>query len=978
MAKNQIDVVVKGDYTDKDIKRAIGDLEKLQASSMSLGDKVSKMGDSIKGFGSQMTDVGKSLSMKVTLPILGIGAAAVATQATFETSMNQLAVATGAPSDALTELSDLAKQMGADTTFSANEAADAMLELAKGGFKPAQIAGGGVQATMALAATEGLALADSAVIVSNAMNTFGIKAAKAGKVADALAGGSIASSAGVSDLAQALAQVGPGATNAGLSLEQTVGALAAFADNGIKGSDAGTSLKTMLSRLVPQTDKAAGMMKRLGLDFTDAKGNIVPITEVARQLQTQLGGLSDAQRTTALNTIFGSDATRAATVLMKEGADGLAAYIDATTKQGSAQEMANARMKGTAGVIEQLKGSVETALLAIGEALAPMVQDVANFIKGFVDRFQQLSPAVQKAAVVFGVLAAAIGPVLIVAGMAVSGLGALIGAIGAISLPVVAVVAGIAAFVAAIVVLWNKSEAFRSAVMGIWEAIKTTVASVVNALKQKLDENRDALDTLRNAFSTVWEFLQSKVIPIVVQFYSNYLKNMIAVLGFVVERLIDVAGYMVTFAAGVINGIKAVAQFAQGVARHIGEAVAWFTQLPGRIAAAFSGAGTWLVDTGKNIVMGLLKGIGSVASTIGSWFLDKIPDWIKTPFKMALGIASPSKVFEGYGVNIIDGLIIGLGSKKEAVKERSKEIAQGVIDAGRDMISQWDTELDRLKGIYDSALNEFNSFRDGITGSIFGQLDLGAAIDAAKESGGSVVEAFQSQAAGIGQFAQNLIELTKTNLSEAAWTAVSKLSADRGVGLTNAMLGAQGQTIIDGVNKIYSDVDTMANAVGVLAANKWRGEGVKQAQATYEGFRDNFGEGGPARKALMNLMDGLSRAMDRTATITVTTVNRIVNEVIGPFGGARAMGGPVAANTAYLVGEKGPELFIPNGAGTILPNGDLPSTRMGSGVGAGSGVGNSYTINVQAGVGDPRAIGQQVVEYIKKFEKANGSVFVAA
>jgi TP901 family phage tail tape measure protein len=202
-------------------------------------DKAAQSADrSLSKIGTNTAARGKKLSLLLTAPILGIGAAAVKSQATFEQSINLLGVNAGVGGAELTKMADQAKQLGADTVFSASEAADAMLELAKSGFKPAEIAGGGVQATMALAATEGLNLADAATITGNAMNSFGIKAKNAGTIADALAGASAASSASVESLSQALAQVGPGAKNAGLTLQDTVGVLAAFDQAGIKGGDA--------------------------------------------------------------------------------------------------------------------------------------------------------------------------------------------------------------------------------------------------------------------------------------------------------------------------------------------------------------------------------------------------------------------------------------------------------------------------------------------------------------------------------------------------------------------------------------------------------------------------------------------------------------------------------------------------------------------------------------------------------------------
>jgi hypothetical protein len=334
---------------------------------------------------------------------------------------------------------------------------------------------------------------------------------------------------------------------------------------------------------------------------------------------------------------------------------------------------------------------------------------------------------------------------------------------------------------------------------------------------------------------------------------------------------------------------------------------------------------------------------------------------------------SPSKKWAKLGGDLVSGLIVGLGSKKDALKAEAGEVTQQVIDAADAKLAAWDDTIAAYKERYD----ELASYAKGISSSLFGQLDLGAAVDQARETGGSIVDAFAKQAEGIGTFAQNLILLTETNLSQTAWEAVAAMSADRGNELSEAMLGAQGQTIINGINDTYAAVEHMADAVGERAALKFYDQGVSDAQATYEGFKANFGEGGPARNALMNLMDRLSSAMNRSATITVTTVNRVINQTVN---GTRAAGGPVAAGKSYLVGERGPEMLVMGSQpGFIVPNNELPMAS--GGVRGGDGASMSaptYTINVQAGVGDPRQIGQQVVEYIKRFESSNGAVFAAA
>ncbi|HEY9265512.1 MAG TPA: phage tail tape measure protein [Mycobacterium sp.] len=295
-------------------------------------------------------------------------------EASFGQTMSTMAAVAKVPAAEIKSLSDLALKMGADTSFSAGEAADAMLELAKGGLSAATIQSGALQGTLTLAAAGGTDLATASTIASNALNTFNLQGKDMAAVAAALAGGANASSASVESLGEALSQVGPGATNAGLSLQDTVGVLSAFDAAGIKGTDAGTSLKTMLTALVPSTTAASSAMSDLGLKFTDAQGNFLPITNIAEQLRLKLSSLSEEQRTLALSTIFGSDASRAATVLMKEGAAGIGHFIKATKDQNAANEVAASRMSGTAGAIEQFKGSIETAKLQLGQFLAPAVQ----------------------------------------------------------------------------------------------------------------------------------------------------------------------------------------------------------------------------------------------------------------------------------------------------------------------------------------------------------------------------------------------------------------------------------------------------------------------------------------------------------------------------------------------------------------------------------------------------------------------------
>jgi hypothetical protein len=195
--------------------------------------------------------------------------------------------------------------------------------------------------------------------------------------------------------------------------------------------------------------------------------------------------------------------------------------------------------------------------------------------------------------------------------------------------------------------------------------------------------------------------------------------------------------------------------------------------------------------------------------------------------------------------------------------------------------------------------------------------------------------------------------------------------------------GAQGQAMLDSglipyFNQKLEAVKALSETTAQAMVPAFLKSGVESAQKTYDGLKEAIGKGGPVFNAIQNLMDRLAFSMNRTATVTVTTINRVVTELAEAAKlPGRANGGPVAANTAYLVGERGPEVFLPSASGQIVPNVDLGTSVSRSGVMAGGG-GNTYNINVNAGVGDPRAIGQQIVEYVRKYENASGKVFAAA
>lgn len=326
--------------------------------------------------------------------------AALSGAADFEQKLSAVAAVSGASSSQMESLRNKALQLGKDTSFGASEAANAIEELAKSGLSTESILGGAADATVALAAAGGLALPKAAEISTNAMSQFNMSASDLPKVADLIAGAANASAMSVGDFGMALSQSGATASTIGLSFGDLSVAIAEMANSGIKGSDAGTSLKNFLMRLQPTTKASSNAMKELGLitedgsnKFLDASGKLKPLGEIQGLLNDSLKEYSPAAKAAALQTIFGSDAMRAAAVLSNEGSKGFDKMATSMGKMKAA-DVAKTRMSNLKGSMEELSGTIETIGITIGSALLPgikaAVDGLVNILNGGLSKIPEM------------------------------------------------------------------------------------------------------------------------------------------------------------------------------------------------------------------------------------------------------------------------------------------------------------------------------------------------------------------------------------------------------------------------------------------------------------------------------------------------------------------------------------------------------------------------------------------------------------
>lgn len=377
-------------------QKLVSQLEKVAQKQQKVKEQLEKQKQLMQQF--QDTRGRVSSAVAAALPMAAASAATTATAYSsirkamdFEAQLSSIKAVTGLTGQEMEKMRQLALETGASTKYSALEAAQGIEELLKAGVSPAVVQAGGLEAALNLATAGGLELSEAAEIMSDSLHGFKKDALTAAQVADILAGAANASSSDVHELRYALSAVGPVADGIGVSFKEVNATLAAFSNNMLKGSDAGTSLKTFLANVQPKSKKAAELFQKYGLilkDGTnilfDTNGQLKDMAEVAEILRQKFGKLTDQERTDAFFEMFGSDSIRAATILAKEGAAGIKKMYDEMSKV-TALDVAKEKMNNAAGAVEQLRGAFETLQIIAAEGTLPIIKKVAQTAAGIFE-----------------------------------------------------------------------------------------------------------------------------------------------------------------------------------------------------------------------------------------------------------------------------------------------------------------------------------------------------------------------------------------------------------------------------------------------------------------------------------------------------------------------------------------------------------------------------------------------------------------
>ncbi len=711
---------------------------RIAADISSLQQSLRDAESSLKSTGKRFTEIGSTLTAGLTVPILGIGIAMIKAGADFEAGMSAVKAVSGASADQMAQLTDLALKMGTETKYSATEAARGIEELIKAGVSLDAIIDGGLKGALALAAAGELELADAAEIASTALNAFKEDNLSVEQAADILAGAANASATSVEEMRYSLQMCSAVASAVGMSFKDTSVAIAVFAQNGLKGSDAGTSLKTMLMNLQPVTTRQIELFNQLGLmtaegtsAFYDQNGELKSLAEISDLLQTSLSGMTDAQRLAAMEVMFGSDSIRAANILYKEGADGVNAMqkeMEKTTAAGVAAE----RLNNLKGALEKLKGALETIGITFAQNLLPSLRSAAEWFTGLAKKLQALSPTTQKVILVIAALAASIGPVLLIIGLLATGISAGVGALSMLISPVTAVIVAIIALGAVLAYFWNTNEEFRNRVIPLWDAIQQKVGEAIAAIRAWWDQNGPAIlaqvekifngivTVMSTVYGQIWQSLQvlfAKAGPIWEQ-----LKELFVTLGPVLEQLwvrlkpvLELIGgiILVLFGVylGVLNGvIQALGPFIEAIINVVNIIVDVFGLVIALINGDWAAAWGFMKDIAKNaweLIQNLLETIlgfiqGFVDGII-SYFIvlydtlvgaSIIPDLVNSILSWFQNMVSGVTGLVDSLVNSVTGAFADISSNIENVVSSAWEWGSNLMT---NLISGISSKLEELK-----------------------------------------------------------------------------------------------------------------------------------------------------------------------------------------------------------------------------------------------------------------------------------------
>lgn len=608
-------------YLDLDTSKFTSGLKSAYDSLKIFKDSTASTSDRLLTVGASAKKAGSMLTLGITTPLLGAGAAIIKTASQFESAMAEVAAISGATSEDLELLTEKAKEMGATTKFSASESAEALKYMAMAGWDTQKMLDG-LPGIMNLAAASGEDLGTVSDIVTDAMTAFGLSADKAAHFSDVLAQASNRSNTSVGLMGETFKYVAPVAGSLGYTIEDMAVAIGLMANNGIKGSQAGTQLRAVLSRMAKPTDEVAGLMDELGLSLTDSEGNMLSFNEIMLKLRESFSGMTAAEKAQNAAILGGQEAMSGLLAIVNTtdaDFDNLTAAIN--DAEGAAQTMSDVMLDNFGGQLTILKSTIEGIAISFGDIMLPAIKSITRGLQNFATWLNNLSEGQKTVIVWVASLVASLGPLLLIFGkiltfvgsIGVDGVGLLkfipklISAITTINAPILAIIAAVVALKLA----WDNNFAgIQEKTAAIWATLQETFTRLVALIQNILgiivyiwQENwfgvQNIFSFVMGQLETIFSGAMDLILLVLQAFRDLFQGNWSGLWNTLVQLLLSILQTMLSL----------VRQQFQG------------------IVSLLLALGTPLFEAGKSIYTFLWDGLKSIWDSISSWVTDCV-NWL--------------------------------------------------------------------------------------------------------------------------------------------------------------------------------------------------------------------------------------------------------------------------------------------------------------------------------------------------------------
>lgn len=677
-------------------------LEKQAASSNVELQKIGAIGDKLQDTGEKISDVGKKF-LPVTGAVTALGTAAVKTTADFDAAMSRVSSVSGATGADLEALRDKAREMGSKTKFSASEAAEAMNYMAMAGWKTSDMLGG-IEGIMNLAAASGEDLATTSDIVTDALTAFGLSADDSAHFADILAAASSNANTNVSMMGETFKYAAPLAGAMGFSAEDTAEAIGLMANAGIKASQAGTSLRTIMTAMSGPIELVGDSFGEITIETSNADGSMRELGDILQDLRGYFGELSESEQTSAAMSIAGKNAMSGFLALMNAAPTDIEKLNGAIAEcDGTSEKMANTMQDNLSGQVTILKSQLEELAISFGEMLMPAIRQIVTWVQSFVDKLNSMDQSTRELILTIGLIAAAIGPLLIAVGTVMSKVGTIMsaipklvgsintiaGSVTALSGPIGIAIAAIAALTATFIAMYSTNEEFREKVNAVWQQINDKISSITSSISEILKRFSEIAiniwnkygDSVTSITGNVFDGVAS-VIQAAMDLISDILRVVLAVMeGDWSEALSAIRSLVDNFTKNVNAAFAAFGRAAEETILLALNALydLWIAFRDGvidivlavvsEILNKFNDMKEGAVETFVRLKNSLFEKVGDISDTIIDGISQAV-EWIED---------LPGKAI-GWGKDFIGGFVDGVKSKIDSVIDAVSDVAETVSE----------------------------------------------------------------------------------------------------------------------------------------------------------------------------------------------------------------------------------------------------------------------------------------------------------